>query len=605
MYKSKLTTKEAITKFITKRNNNELSETLKQQIGVIQQRHVPGISTNFNNVRSTNFNLNDDDKINLVYLIWLDVIHDGYISEDNLRFTNFMKSDMIELLGFVISDFKMTPLIQKVKDMTGKTMFSYHVNNNNNQIIDIQKMKTNKGISLGYETILKRNLKNLFNLKSDIQEFSHDNIKFNKQKGKVVYVGIDQENSNQKSISSYVSKSKFTVMNGAKIKEYKQLQPYLTISNLTDPGVKMTLEGWGIDKVYLFPENKSKSPTSREAWNFRLQKFILGETEITMIFNKENNVYKTQINNNIINTSASAGKAKKANTPDIKVSKFLGDFLQALTMASYVNEPIALGTGDGMMAVIYCFLRKQLLKVEPKLVLDLSKGTKVQFIGLNNILQAKTSASEPTGVYINGNNMNNTAGSGGGAASVSNGNRTIRGNNGSNGNNTIRANSGNSGNSTNTSMGQPLRKKPKPSNNINKNTLSLASAIRNNKNKKINNNEVTSGFAKMRNLKPNFVMGTKSKNIKKSPFPSTMYRRKVTEPQTNPKRRPRNNNNNNNKLTPKKRKTTARAELNKLTSLSRNQKINYLEKIKQNPNNILRILYNARRVANSQRPPRQ
>ena len=56
---------------------------------------------------------------------------------------------------------------------------------------------------------------------------------------------------------------------------------------------------------------------------------------------------------------------------------------------------------------------------------------------------------------------------------------------------------------------------------------------------------------------------------------------------------------------PKKPKTNARVELNKLTSLSRNQKINYLEKIKQNPNNILRILYNARRVANSQRPPQQ
>ena len=405
MYKSTLTTEEVIKKFITKRNNNELTETLKQQIGIIQQRHVPKISMNFNTVRSTNFNLNDDDKINLVYLIWLDAIHDKYEKEE--KFTNFMKSDMIKLLGFKISNYEMTPLMQKVREITQGKWFSYKVNNG--KIIDIEKMKTNKGLTLGYEAILKRNLKILFDLKSDIQEFSHDEIKFNKQKGKVMYIGIDQENSNQKSISEFVKKSKFTDRNRA---TYKQLQPYLTISNLTDPGVKMTLEGWGIDKVYLFPENKSKSPTSREAWNFRLQKFILGETEITMIFNKENNVYKTQINNNIINTSASAGKAKKANTPDIKVSKFLGDFLQALTMASYVNEPIALGTGDGMMAVIYCFLRKQLLNVEPKLVLDLSKETKVQFIGLNNILQAKTSASEPTGVYINGNNMNNTAGSG-------------------------------------------------------------------------------------------------------------------------------------------------------------------------------------------------
>ena len=109
-------------------------------------------------------------------------------------------------------------------------------------------------------------------------------------------------------------------------------------------------------------------------------------------------------------------------------------------MASYINEPIALGTGDGMMAVIYCFLRKQLLKREPKLVLDLSTNTKVQFIGLNNILQAKTSASEPTGVYINrgNNNMKNNA--------SSSGSRTVSVSNVSNGNGTI---SGNSGNSTN------------------------------------------------------------------------------------------------------------------------------------------------------------
>ena len=109
----------------------------------------------------------------------------------------------------------------------------------------------------------------------------------------------------------------------------------------------------------------------------------------------------------------------------------------------------------------------------------------------------------------------------------------------------------------------------------------------------------------MRNLKPKFVMGTKPETKKKPFFPFPV--RKVTKPQTtvsNPKRRTRNNNNNN-KLPPKKPKTIARVELNKLTSLSRNQKINYLEKIKRDPTNILGILSNARRVANSQRPPRQ
>jgi hypothetical protein len=138
-------------------------------------------------------------------------------------------------------------------------------------------------------------------------------------------------------------------------------------------------------------------------------------------------------------------------------------------------------------------------------------------------------------------------------------------------------------------MAQPLRKKQKPVTNINKNTLSIASAIRNNK----NNNEVTSrnknAIAKMRTLNPKFNMGTNPKTKKKSFFPFPV-RRKVTP--TKPK--PLLNQSINN----------ARAELNKLTSLRQNQKINYLEKMKQDPTNIIRILNNAKRVASTQRATR-
>src|SRR5210317_586700 len=103
----------------------------------------------------------------------------------------------------------------------------------------------------------------------------------------------------------------------------------------------------------------------------------------------------------------------------------------------------------------------------------------------------------------------------------------------------------------------------------------------------------------------------------------------INKPQT--AKRPRNNNNNNNKSTPKKPKTNniannmnvnngvnnmnvnngvvnrqrvinnARLELNKLISLRQNHKNYYLEKMKQDPSNIPRILNNAKRVANTQR----
>ena len=48
----------------------------------------------------------------------------------------------------------------------------------------------------------------------------------------------------------------------------------------------------------------------------------------------------------------------------------------------------------------------------------------------------------------------------------------------------------------------------------------------------------------------------------------------------------------------------SRLELNKLISLTQNQKNNYLKKIKETPNNILNILKNAKRVASTQRATR-
>lgn len=69
----------------------------------------------------------------------------------------------------------------------------------------------------------------------------------------------------------------------------------------------------------------------------------------------------------------------------------------------------------------------------------------------------------------------------------------------------------------------------------------------------------------------------------------------------------RSRTNNNNKLTPKKPKmniNAARIELNKLTSLRPNQKSNYLKKINETPNSILRILNNAKQVAIRQRATR-
>jgi hypothetical protein len=270
--------------------------------------------------------------------------------------------------------------------------------------------------------------------------------------------------------------------------------------------------------------------------------------------------------------------------------------MQILTVCSEPQQGrvTALATVDGVASGIYAFISKRLMNREPHLFIDMyiEQGNYIDVYGFSHLLNTRRNANQSvvnTYKGINGNMKNNASSNRSRTVSVnsaSNGNRTISGNSASNVNRTI---SGNSGNSTTTNMAQPLRKKQKPVTNINKNTLSIASAIRNNK----NNNEVTSrnknAIAKMRTLNPKFNMGTNPKTKKKSFFPFPV-RRKVTP--TKPK--PLLNQSINN----------ARAELNKLTSLRQNQKINYLEKMKQDPTNIIRILNNAKRVASTQRATR-
>jgi hypothetical protein len=82
------------------------------------------------------------------------------------------------------------------------------------------------------------------------------------------------------------------------------------------------------------------------------------------------------------------------------------------------------------------------------------------------------------------------------------------------------------------------------------------------------------------------------------PKPKTAKRVQTPKPQT---ARVNNMNVNNGVANKQRIINNARLELNKLTSLRQNQKINYLEKIKQTPSNIPRILNNAKQLANTQR----
>ena len=593
-----------------------------------------------NNVRSNgikntlNLKLSEIDKLDFCLLIWLDMRHDAKTktsdSMKNVSFEKFLNSEDSPLKMIIENPpaFQMTDLMNK--------MIQFKI---------ISKDLKSPGPS-NWERRIKDNLPELFGIKKPNRISSQKVYGFDVKNP--INISIDSEGS-QSAISTLIAYNRKDQPNGT---TRYPIRSIITIANRVDPGNTMPTGGVQQEWTKLF--NNSGDLKSTQIYNVSDCEFKIGDTKLELTsgtkgtFNMTVNgkpikVGSTAANvrpinkNNLLSTENRGRfpaqviyKLQKPQKNEVRISKFLGDFMQILTVCSepQSGKVTALATVDGVASGIYTFISKRLMNREPRLFIDMyiDQGNYIDVYGFSQLLNTRRKVNQSVVNTYRGNNgnMKNNASSGGGrsirAASVSNGNRTITANSGSNGNRTIRANSGNSGNSTNTNMVQPLRKKQKPATNINRNTLTLASAIRNNKNNKNNNNEVTSGIAKMRTLNPKFVMGTKPKTKKKPFFPFPV--RKVTKPQTtvlNPKRRTRNNNNNN-KLTLKKPKTNnrannmnvnngvanrqgvinnARVELNKLISLTQNQKSNYLEKMKQTPSNIPRILNNARRVANS------
>ena len=488
--------------------------------------------------------------------------HDAKDSMKDVSFKNFLDSNLLKMIIKNPPAFQITDLMKKMKHF---------------KIISEDFERPGPS---NWERRIKDNLPELFGIKEPNKVSSHTDLKLDPKNP--INISIDSEGS-KSAISMLIANNKTQVNN--KTTRYT-LRSIISIANRVDPGNTMPTGGVQQEWTKLF--DNSGNLKSTQIYNVSDCKFKIGDTNLELTSGTKG-TFNMTVNGNLIkvgSTAKSVGASNASN--EVRISKFLGDFMQILTVCSepQSGKVTALATVDGVASGIYTFISKRLMKQEPRLFIDMyiEQGNYIDVYGFSHLLNIRRKAKQSvinTYKSINkkgNNNMKNNASSNRSGTvsvnSVSNGNRTISGNSG---NSTI---SGNSGNSTNTNMVQPLRKKQKPANN----TLSVASAIRNNKNKN-NNNEVTSGSkkAKTTDTRPKFIMGTNPKTKKKSFFPFPV-RRKVT---------PMNQSIN-----------AARAELNKLTSLRQNQKINYLEKMKQNPLNIIRILNNAKRVASTQRTTR-
>jgi hypothetical protein len=337
--------------------------------------------------------LDGENKLDFCLLVWLDMSHDGTI---NTNFQDFIKSAIVKILvGSPPQYTNDTQLMKRMKAL--------------NIIIDpkIKREKLNKPVNgrktknvvvpglwpgSDFERIIKDNLPFLFDIQAPLKTIAGkgglSNLAINKEK-QPIYVAIDSE-SEYKSLSQLVDNSKylFNATNG-KIQRYF-LKPIITLSNRVDPGRLMPTKG--VTEEFAKLMQNVNTLKSTQLYNVTNCNFKLGSTSLTLrTSEKGKGRFELKIGKILIPYGITTGEAKKTVNDNEKLSKFLGDFMQVLTVASKpVSQRMVLGTLDGVMCGMCCFISKNLMNEEPRLFIDMSfkQQNQILMYGVSDLLKA-------------------------------------------------------------------------------------------------------------------------------------------------------------------------------------------------------------------------
>lgn len=339
---------------------------------------------------------NYDNKINFCLLMWLDMSHDGTLGADGMNFESFLQSSVLRtFLGENPKLENNTVLMKRMIDIG---------------VIQEGKSKGTKakrikltGLWPGnqFENKVKTNLPSLFDVKAPLVKTAEvvklATLAVNREK-KPIYVSIDSE-SEKKTISKLIDNAKyiFNSRNNGIINRYF-LKPIITLANRVDPGRLMPSKGVSEEFAKLMQEeNKLKST---QLYNVKDCAFQVGNTRLTLTSGTKGtfNLRFGRGNRNInIPHGVTAGTAKKSTSDTEKLSKFLGDFMQILVAASNngagpVAHTMVIGTLDGIMSGMTCFIFKNILGQEPKLFIDMSykQANQVYMFGVDDLIKTGT-----------------------------------------------------------------------------------------------------------------------------------------------------------------------------------------------------------------------
>src|SRR5210317_1702673 len=353
---------------------NEAKQIIQKHINLFSKELLRG-----SKVEET-FVLKGDDVINFAYLMYLDMKHDATIPQ-SMTFAQYCKaswgrggkqvrSPVYIMFGEELKP-KRTEFIKKIE---------YIVNNATN---------TNGKKYGSMEKAIKYNLPTIYQDIPDMFKgvsvaYAQINEKFLKGRNNL-FLALDQEDEKHTATLN-ISRTRYNIGNGGKA---KLLYPFVSVANLLDPGKNMLIDSAKEDSKYLMNAATSNSSvvgntaanriTSRLTWNYYKPKFVIehdhGKTKIDVYYTKRAgpkrdkrgyavSVFNPRSGEYSLEAKVSKGKASNGTSAD-KLSKFFGDFLQALSTINQIkkneenkenkvsNHNFCLTTGDAMLANMF------------------------------------------------------------------------------------------------------------------------------------------------------------------------------------------------------------------------------------------------------------
>jgi len=383
-------TDKVITSIFKNLKNPDIDRYLQNQHDIISK---PG-STLSNNLPSTlNIKMDDDKLINFLVMVWLDMTHDDTVPLKT-SFEEFLESDYVKfLIKEPVKFTKSTDTIDK--------MIQY-------KILKIENGKlyrfstTQKSVS---DSQLKNNIHNIWNDGKGMHFFpSTTKIKSKiKQPKQPIYMSLDSEDSNL-----------VELIKSSKIGNNYYIKPLINVANLLDPGrggSSTGQRGGTMDRItrQLF---KGDDLYTHYKFDVNTYTFNFGKYMTVSIY-IDGTEFNISVNGKPLKMGTTTQKAKGGGVIE-KISKFMGDFAQILTISHQYKSDLRVvsGTLDGVFVGITAFLQKELLGLKPRIMIDNSTFGKNGIIihGFDDLLIKNNNTRQSPSVVNYIKKLNNNAG---------------------------------------------------------------------------------------------------------------------------------------------------------------------------------------------------